>query len=150
MRSRILLVDDDPAVRRMLLRVLDEENYSVQAASTGAEALALAADGEFKLLLLDGDLPQEDTARLCEQLTGAHPDLPIIIMVRSNHSAASGSTGAGVCLEKPLDMEKLIRTVGELISGVEQPPPRAITPPPAAPNRNPSLPAWKLKPWPIS
>src|SRR4051812_25112493 len=108
MRSNILLVDDDPAVRRMLLRVLDEENYSVQAVRTSAEALALAAHNEFKLLLLDGDLPGEDAGRLCEQFTRGHPELPIIIMVRPDHSCASGSNGIGVCLQKPLDMEKLL------------------------------------------
>jgi DNA-binding response OmpR family regulator len=144
------LVDDDPAVRRMLVRVLDEENYSVRPASTGAEALAVAADGDFKVLLLDGDLPGEDVGHLCERFTRAYPDLPIIIMVRSNHCVEPSSSSIGVCLEKPLDMRKLIRAVGELVSGVEQAPPRVITPPSATPDRSPSLPSWKLKPSPIS
>jgi len=152
-RSRILVVDDDPAVRHMLLRVLDEENYSVRTARTGSEALELARAESFQLLLLDGDLPKENVGRLCGQFAEAHPDVPMIIMVRAGNSSAPCSSGIGVCLEKPLDMERLVRTVGELIAAVQQPPPRVAPPAPSASastERPPLNPAWGLKPSPIS
>src|ERR1044071_5483582 len=102
LRRRILVVDGDPAVRHMLLRVLDEENYSVRAARTGSEALELARDENYQLLLLDGDLPKENVTSLCSQFTEAHPAMPIIVMVRANNSASPCANGIGVCLAKPL------------------------------------------------
>src|SRR5258708_22314013 len=126
-RSIILVVDDDPAVGHRLLRVLDEEHYAVRAARTGSEALELARDENFQLLLLDGDLPKENVGRLCTQFAEAHPDVPMIIMVRAGNSSAPCSNGIGVCLEKPLDMEKLVHTVSELIKAAQQPPPLVAT-----------------------
>jgi DNA-binding response OmpR family regulator len=120
MKRRILLVDDDPAVRRMLLRLLNEENYSVRTARTGCEALELARSETFHLFLLDCELPDENGAEICRQFISAHPDLPIVILrSASDGSLASGANRVGVCLEKPLDMEKLLRTIHELLTPVE-------------------------------
>jgi CheY-like chemotaxis protein len=142
MRQRILLIDDDPAVRRMLLRVLDEENYSVRAATSRSEALQVALAESFNLLLLDGDLPGENSADFCAEFTRIHPQAPIIIMARPSE-APSAATRIGVCLEKPLDIEKLLRTVGELLSAAGQPASRNT---PASSIRASLEPGWKLKP----
>ena len=115
---KILLVDDDPAVRRMLVRLLDGENYSVRSAGTGREALALAAGENFHLLLLDGDLPTEDGPQICREFSRIQPRVPIIILRSNpNDKTCRAFDGAGVCLEKPLDMERLLRSISELVNG---------------------------------
>lgn len=119
MRRRILLVDEDSAVRRMLLRVLDEENYSVRATRTGREALTLAASETFHLLVLDLNLPDENASDICQQFNRSHPTTPIILMGRPNYHGANGAR-LGVLLEKPLDMPRLLRTIGELLEPAAQ------------------------------
>src|SRR5207302_10702310 len=59
MKRKILLVDDDPGVRRMLVRVLEEEDYLVFPAGTGREALQRLAAKDIDLVLLDLSLPLE-------------------------------------------------------------------------------------------
>lgn len=140
------MVDDDPAVRRMLLRVLDEENYSVRTSATGSEGLHLARNETFELLLLDGDLPSINAAEFCAEFTRINPKVPIIIMVRSSEASSSAFNRLGVCLEKPLDIEKLLRTVREALAGSNEPGQR----PASAPStRTPFEQTWNLKPSPI-
>jgi two-component system phosphate regulon response regulator OmpR len=116
MNRKLLLVDDDPAVRRMLLRVLDEENYEVRAAKSGAEALKFAAMETFHLVLLDINLPGEDGWNICQQFMNFHPELPIIIITaRSNQLFPALASGVGALLEKPLDMARMLRTVSGLL-----------------------------------
>ena len=60
MKKKILLVDDDPGVRRMLLRVLEEEDYVVLPAANGVEALEVARATAPDLVLLDLNLPMQN------------------------------------------------------------------------------------------
>ena len=116
MNEKLLLVDDDPAVRRMLLRVLNQENYLVRPASSGAEALMVAAGETFGLLLLDINLPGENGWEVCGQFVKAHPDLPIIVITaRSNQVFPALASEVGALLEKPLDIIKLLRTIRALL-----------------------------------
>jgi len=143
MRHNILLVDDDPAVRHMLLRVLDEENYLVRAATSRGEAFQVALAETFDLLLLDGDLPGENSGDFCAEFTRNYPQVPIIIMACSTDgSSSSARNRAGVYLEKPLDIEKLLRTVSELLSAGGQPASRGGT---TAPSIRAFDPSWRLK-----
>jgi len=59
-KHRILLVDDDPAIRQILLRLLAEEGYLVLTAGNGVEALELANEIKFDLVLLDLNMPVKD------------------------------------------------------------------------------------------
>jgi DNA-binding response OmpR family regulator len=129
----------------MLLRVLDEENYSVRPASSGAEGLQLAQAENFQLLLLDGDLPAENANDFCAKFTLSHPDVPVIIMVRSSEAPSPGFKSIGVCLEKPLDFERLLRTVRELLAPTNPPTRNQV----GQTIRSSVDPAWKLKPSPI-
>lgn len=112
MKENILLVDDDPAVRRMLFRVLEDEKYSVTQAATGAEALELAAASEPDLALLDLSLPSTSGWDVFEKLTNDHPSLPIIIITaRPNQIFPALASGVGALMEKPLDLPKLLWTI---------------------------------------
>ena len=116
MNEKLLLVDDDPAVRRMLLRVLNQENYPVRPASSGAEALMVAAGETFGLLLLDINLPGENGWEVCGQFVKAHPNLPIIVITaRSNQVFPALASEVGAVLEKPLDISKLLSTIRALL-----------------------------------
>ena len=75
MKKRLLLVDDDPAVRRMLFRVLAEEGYSVITAATDQEALRDFSENSVDLLLLELKLPLEDGWNNLERLIAAQSDV---------------------------------------------------------------------------
>ena len=76
---RILLVDDEQAVQKLLTFPLRKDGYDVVAAATGQEALERFRDGEFDLVVLDIMLPQVDGFEVCRQLR-ARSAVPIIML----------------------------------------------------------------------
>ena len=115
-KRKILLVDDDPAIRQILLRLLSEENYFVVTAANGVDALALAEQEKFDLVLLDLNMPQKDGWETFEQLSAKNPLLPIILITaRPNQLFPALASGVGALLEKPLDFVKLFSTIHNLL-----------------------------------
>ena len=76
---RILLVDDEHAVQKLLAFPLRKDGYDVVGATTGSEALDRFRDGEFDLVVLDVMLPQVDGFEVCRQLR-ARSSVPIIML----------------------------------------------------------------------
>ena len=117
MKKRILLVDDDPAVRESLTHVLTGEGYDVVPAANGIEATDLAGSRLIDLVLLDLNLPKRDGWDTFELLTRQNPRLPVmIITARSNQLFPALAAGAGALMEKPLDFPKLLQTIRDLIA----------------------------------
>jgi len=115
-KKKILLVDDDAAIRQILVRLLQEEGYYVITGANGVEALALVEATNFDLVLLDLNMPVKDGWTTFEQLTAKHPLLPVILITaRPNQLFPALSAGAGALLEKPLDFVKLFDTVRNLL-----------------------------------
>ena len=116
MKSKILLVDDDPAVRWMLLRVLEDEDYAVLPAASGAEALAIAAAKSPDLALLDLAMPVQDGWKVFQRLASDYPLLPVVIITaRPNQLFPALASGVGALMEKPLDLPKLLRIIQDLL-----------------------------------
>lgn len=113
----ILLVDDDPAIRRIIPRLLTDEGYVAHAAGDGARALQLAEVIEFDLVLLDLNMPGEDGWKTLEKLLEKEPALPVIIITaRSNQFFTALASGVGALLEKPLDITRLFKAIRELLA----------------------------------
>jgi len=114
-KRRILLADDDPAIRQILRRLLERENYCVLTAANGAEAVELAAT-KVDLALLDLSMPVKDGWETFKQLSTENPSLPIILMTaRPNQFFPALASGVRALLEKPLDLEKLLPTIKNLL-----------------------------------
>ncbi len=119
MRHKVLVVDDDPAVRHMLCRLLREEDYLVDCAANATEALELVTS--FDLVLLDLNLPGNDGWQVFEKIHSlGHAVSVIIITARHNQVFPALASGAGALMEKPLDLPKLLRTIGSLLSEPEK------------------------------
>lgn len=115
-RQRILLVDDDPAIRHILVRLLAEEGYTVMTAANGAEALELTEATKFDLVLLDLNMPIKNGWETFEQMTTHNPLMAIIfITARPNQFFPALASGVGALLEKPLDFAKLFYTIHNLL-----------------------------------
>jgi CheY-like chemotaxis protein len=80
--ARILLVEDDPAVREFVRRALAHNGHDVIAAADGLEALDLlgADDGELDLMLSDIVMPGMDGIALSQRVSESMPSLPILLM----------------------------------------------------------------------
>jgi CheY-like chemotaxis protein len=119
-KQKILLADDDPGIRQILVRMLAEEGYRVETAADGAEALARTETTDYDLVLLDLNMPVKNGWETFEQLSATKPLLPIILITaRANQFFPALASGVGALLEKPLDFAKLFQTMHELLAEAE-------------------------------
>lgn len=115
-QKTILLVDDDPAVREMIGRVLVGEGYLVISAANGAEAVGITNSNHIDLVLLDLNMPVQSGWDTFERLTAKDPLIAIIVITaRPNQLFTALGAGVGALLEKPLDFEKLLETIRALL-----------------------------------
>jgi DNA-binding response OmpR family regulator len=115
-RTKILLVDDDPGIREMLGRLLDEQGYLVLPAGNGRDALDLANATNIDLALLDLNLPVKNGWDTFEEFTARNPLIPVIIITaRPNQVFPALAAGAGALMEKPLDFPVLLDTISDLL-----------------------------------
>jgi two-component system response regulator ResD len=116
MQKTILLADDDLAVRRMLCRVLAEENYFVIAAVDGDDVLHLLRQNPVNLVLLDLGESDSNSRQILQKLRMENPTVPVILLSSKAKEAFVGlEIGCSALMEKPLDLFKLIRTIDELL-----------------------------------
>jgi len=114
---RILLVDDDPAVRGSLANLLVGEGYFVIPAENGQQALDLAGRFPFDLILLDLNMPVMNGWDTFGQLTADYPFIPIIIATgRPSQLFTAIGAGVGALLEKPIDIPTLLQTMEKLLA----------------------------------
>jgi two-component system nitrogen regulation response regulator NtrX len=117
--ATILIVDDEPNIRRMVGALLTAEGYEVKEASTGAQAVLKAGEDEPDAVLLDLMMPGElDGMAALAKLRIAHPDLAVIMMSgRAGLSDAVTATKLGAVnfLEKPLTPEGVLFAVGSAL-----------------------------------
>lgn len=78
--ARILVAEDERALREFVSRALDHGGHSVTAVEDGIQALAALAGGEFDLLLTDIVMPRMDGIALALKVARDNPDLPILLM----------------------------------------------------------------------
>jgi CheY-like chemotaxis protein len=115
-KEKILLVDDEHAIRQMLTRLLTGEGYNVLPATSGAEALEFASHADFDLVLLDLNMPGQDGWETYDQITAQNPLLPVIVITaRPNQRLAALAAGIGALMEKPLDLQRLVLTIRDLL-----------------------------------
>jgi signal transduction histidine kinase len=96
----ILVVEDEPAVLRVVTRILQRNDYSVMAAANGTQALALAADREFDLLLTDVVMPGISGLELADRVRQTHPRASVLLM--SGYSADLAGPGHAFRADLPL------------------------------------------------
>lgn len=111
--TTILIVDDEPAIRRFLRTSLTAQDFAIVEAENGAAALAAIARDKPDLVVLDLGLPDMDGIEIVRRLRAAG-DLPIVILsVRDDErgKVAALDLGADDYVTKPFGMEELIARV---------------------------------------
>lgn len=114
LKLKIIVVDDDPIIGKLLARFLTEENYEVTSFTSGEKALNhLKTNEAVDLLLTDIDMPEMTGIELARQAMALYPALPIIVMSGSAGGEARDeifSLGADF-IPKPFDMADLLERV---------------------------------------
>ena len=108
--TRILVVDDEPQIRRALRTSLQAHGYEVQTAGTGEEGVIGAAEAAPDLLLLDLGLPDLDGTEVIRRVR-AFSEVPVIILSvrdRQGDKVAALDAGADDYVTKPFGMEELL------------------------------------------
>ena len=110
---RILVVDDDVQIRRVLRATLTAARYEVDTASSGEEALEMMKDRQYHLVLLDLSMPGVDGLELCRTLRSTSEAEIIIISVRSIEKdvIAGLDAGADDYVTKPFRMPELLARI---------------------------------------
>ena len=115
-RKRILVVDDDDAVRIGLKDVLVTEGYEVVMASNGIQALAVLRRQPCDLALLDMNMPLLNGWGTIGELRRLNRWLPIVIITaRPDQGTLARESGVEL-MEKPLDLPLLLRRIGALVN----------------------------------
>ena len=114
MRVRVLIVDDEPLVRRSRARALADQGFDVVAAATIAEAEALFEAQRPPVVVLDVKLPDGSGLDLLPRLCSADPAVRVVVVTAFGETAEAVRAmklGAADFLKKPYDLEELIHAV---------------------------------------
>jgi len=119
-RERVMVVDDEEAIVRMVRDVLATYGYRVTVFTDPAAALDAfeACPGDFDLVLTDMTMPSMTGDRLAARLLAIRPDLPVIIATGYSETmdrAGAEAVGAAAFLDKPLEMRRVMRTIRDLL-----------------------------------
>ncbi len=117
--GRILVVDDDKAIRTVIREALRREGYSVETAGSLVEMRRLAKSFQPQLLITDVILPDGNGLDLVPELLAAHPGMPVIVLSAQNTfttAVRATEQGAFDYLPKPFDLAELSRAVADALA----------------------------------
>lgn len=112
--ARILLIDDEKAIRHALRDILEHEKHEVDEAEDGASGLEKAKKGRFDVVLCDIKMPKMDGLEVLEKITAHNGDLPVVMI--SGHGTIDTAVealkkGAFDYIQKPPDISRILVTV---------------------------------------
>jgi len=123
--GRILVADDDTAIRTVLNQALSRAGYEVRSTGNAATLWRWVSQGEGDLVITDVVMPDENAFDLVPRIKKLRPDLPIVIMSAQNTfmtAIRASERGAYDYLPKPFDLKELIGIVGRALSQPKRPP----------------------------
>ena len=114
--SKILIIEDEPAIRRVLTKILSEENdsYQVEEAEDGLIGMEKIKNTDYDLILCDIKMPKMDGVELLEATKKIKPEIPIVMISGHGDMETAINTmrmGAFDYISKPPDLNRLLNTV---------------------------------------
>jgi CheY-like chemotaxis protein len=116
---RILIAEDVPTNQMLLLNILKAGGHSVDLARDGVEAVELAREFEFDLVLMDVQMPRMDGLQATAAIRKLNRDHPLLIVAMTARRAAGDretclAAGMDVFLAKPINGPKLLELINQL------------------------------------
>ena len=118
-KPSVLIVDDDPGIRKLLTTALDENGFSPDAAENGAEAIKKANERYYNLALIDIILPDVNGVELMAKFKPTRPRTRKIIMTGNpslQNAVEALNKGADAYIMKPLDIDKVLATLEDQLN----------------------------------
>jgi len=114
--SKILIIEDEAAIRRVLTKIIAEENdsYEVENAEDGLEGLKMIQSKDYDLVLCDIKMPKMDGVEVLKKVTDAGIDVPMVMISGHGDLDTAVETmrmGAFDYISKPPDLNRLLNTV---------------------------------------
>jgi DNA-binding NtrC family response regulator len=113
----ILVVDDNPSVLRVVVAVLQAQNFHVLSADSGPSALKLAAETTetINMLLSDVEMPEMSGPDLGEKLKAARPDMHVMLMSGAENGNLLVLNYGWAHIQKPFVAVRLVRMVNDVL-----------------------------------
>ncbi len=115
---RALVVDDDPTIRVLVKRLLEETGFAVDTADTGESGRVLAMVNDYDAIVLDLVLPDGNGIPLVQELRRAHRDTPVLVLTGTAGKEATVmalDAGADDYVTKPIDFDEFKARVRALV-----------------------------------
>lgn len=114
--SKILIIEDEAAIRRVLTKIISEENdaYKVEEAEDGLLGIEMIKNNEYDLVLCDIKMPKMDGVEVLEKAKKIKPEIPIVMISGHGDLDTAVNTmrlGAFDYISKPPDLNRLLNTV---------------------------------------
>lgn len=121
--GNVLLIEDDPATQKLIRKILHRNDYKVQSASNGSEALKMVrkdTDRKIDIIITDLYMPEMDGYELTKTLNEEFPQIPIVIMSGAEQDEIDRMTELTIkgCLLKPINSLHLLNTLQRIYSKV--------------------------------
>ncbi|MCW4017347.1 MAG: response regulator [Candidatus Bathyarchaeota archaeon] len=114
--ARILIIDDDENIRKVLQTILEDEGYVIDIAETAKKGIEKSENAFFNLALVDVRLPDMEGIDLLSQLRETKPKMRKIIVTgypTLQNAVGAVNKGADAYVMKPFDVEKILQTIKE-------------------------------------
>lgn len=121
--AKILVIDDDAGVRKVLAMALEDDGYIVDTAENGGEAIRKSNANFYNLALIDIRLPDMEGTRLLKEMKDTVPKMAKIIVTGYpglQNAVEAVNKGADGYIVKPFKMEDLLKTVREHLKKQEE------------------------------
>ena len=116
--ATVLVVDDDPALLRLLAATLRDEGFGVVTAVNGADALGVTEGGGISAIVLDLEMPVMDGRSFFRELRARGDTTPVLLLSANQPRQTRREIGAEAALEKPFEPHALTLQLQRLISRV--------------------------------
>ena len=115
---RILIVDDDENIRKVLEAILEDEGYIVESVDTAKKGIEKSEKAFYNLALIDVRLPDMEGIELLAKMRDTKPKMRKIIITgypTLQNAVAAVNKGADAYVMKPFDVEKILQTIREQV-----------------------------------
>ena len=127
--ASILIVEDEPTIRNILLYLLEEERHTCRAVASAEEALILLSTMPFDVGLTNMSLPKMSGAELLRRISQYYPGMPVIVISGQNDYLTGREVlglGAFAFIAKPFALDTIVERVSEAVNHAHIAPKRQV------------------------